>query len=338
MSFACVLLLGTSAAYGQHPTAIPSTVNPGDRNAQSEERAMVKAIEAAFNDPKDVNKGIRDAVRKAAQRPSADQESTVLLEVRRRYLSTPQHDEVVLQELRKMYTNPTPAQEDAVLAEASRLGRVPTGTVSDSTLADLAVRMFRKFDRDRDGALEAAEMPTPLTRNLTNWDRDWDGKIETKEYWEYFQKGYKDVYSKVMAGQIPIRVRSQRSARSAPVPATRNPNPTPPPIKPVTEPEVKPRPVYRAGHLPEGLPKWFANLDADKDGQIGLYEWREDGRAIKDFLEMDQNADGLLTPEEELAWDKEHSEEVAKATKQSAYPPRIGAEKSVKAAKSTSKK
>lgn len=47
-----------------------------------------------------------------------------------------------------------------------------------------------------------------------------------------------------------------------------------------------------------GVPGWFADLDADKDGQIALHEWRKAGRAIDAFMKMDLDADGLLTKEE----------------------------------------
>jgi hypothetical protein len=62
--------------------------------------------------------------------------------------------------------------------------------------------------------------------------------------------------------------------------------------------------VYRPGNLPRDLPPWFAQLDRDEDGQVGLYEWLETGRSADDFLKMDANADGLLTPEEVLRFER----------------------------------
>src|SRR5262249_15447941 len=49
-----------------------------------------------------------------------------------------------------------------------------------------------------------------------------------------------------------------------------------------------------------GLPDWFAKLDTDKDGQIGLYEWLAAKKPIDEFKDMDRNGDGFLTPEEVL--------------------------------------
>jgi hypothetical protein len=56
--------------------------------------------------------------------------------------------------------------------------------------------------------------------------------------------------------------------------------------------------VYRAGKLPEGLPAWFAPLDTDHDGQVGLYEWVRGGRPVEPYRTMDSNGDGLLTMSE----------------------------------------
>ena len=58
--------------------------------------------------------------------------------------------------------------------------------------------------------------------------------------------------------------------------------------------------LARPGKLPPGLPGWFAEYDADSDGQVGLYEWRRKGRPIKEFVPMDRNEDGYLTPKEVL--------------------------------------
>jgi hypothetical protein len=62
--------------------------------------------------------------------------------------------------------------------------------------------------------------------------------------------------------------------------------------------------VYKYGNLPKELPAWFAQLDTDKDGQVGLYEWKKGGGDIRKFMEMDRNGDGFLTVEEVLRYQK----------------------------------
>jgi Ca2+-binding EF-hand superfamily protein len=52
------------------------------------------------------------------------------------------------------------------------------------------------------------------------------------------------------------------------------------------------------GKLPKGLPAWFHDLDTDGDGQIGLFEWREEGWDLAEFRHCDRNGDGFITPEE----------------------------------------
>lgn len=65
------------------------------------------------------------------------------------------------------------------------------------------------------------------------------------------------------------------------------------------EEEEKPV-VYRFGNMPKEVPSWFEQLDGDKDGQIGLYEWRSARRNTQDFEDFDLNGDGYVTAEEWL--------------------------------------
>ena len=66
----------------------------------------------------------------------------------------------------------------------------------------------------------------------------------------------------------------------------------------VVTPAEPPRPAARAGRPPEGLPEWFSRLDTDRDGQLGLYEWRKSGRPLEEFFRMDRNGDGFVTAAE----------------------------------------
>ncbi|HEX6984801.1 MAG TPA: hypothetical protein VF170_05465 [Planctomycetaceae bacterium] len=62
----------------------------------------------------------------------------------------------------------------------------------------------------------------------------------------------------------------------------------------------------RAGYKPAerprvtlDLPDAYRDRDEDGDGQIGLYEWRDwDRTRIDEFLLLDRNGDGFLTPKE----------------------------------------
>ena len=58
--------------------------------------------------------------------------------------------------------------------------------------------------------------------------------------------------------------------------------------------------VYRFGNMPKEVPSWFEQYDTDKDGQIGLYEWRSAGKRTDEFEEYDLNSDGYITADEWL--------------------------------------
>ena len=60
--------------------------------------------------------------------------------------------------------------------------------------------------------------------------------------------------------------------------------------------------AIRFGKLPDGLPDWFEQLDTDKDGNVGLYEWLADKRTMSEFMAMDLDGDGLLAPQEWLRY------------------------------------
>ncbi len=65
--------------------------------------------------------------------------------------------------------------------------------------------------------------------------------------------------------------------------------------------------AMRYGKLPKDLPSWFEQDDTDKDGQIGLYEWRKAGKDIQDFMNMDLNNDGFITADEYLRFTRQQS-------------------------------
>ena len=52
--------------------------------------------------------------------------------------------------------------------------------------------------------------------------------------------------------------------------------------------------------LPEGLPEWFAEKDADEDGQVMMYEYSHSwsDATVAEFMKYDLNGDGVITPDE----------------------------------------
>jgi Ca2+-binding EF-hand superfamily protein len=140
----------------------------------------------------------------------------------------------------------------------------------ETDLEKEAEKMFRKLDRDSDVFLTVEEMPEALRSERASWDADRNDLIDLNEYKPYFLN----------------RLRRVNAGIDETEPATSD------------DPHGRYR-VHRAGRLPKELPAWFARLDVDRDGQIGLYEWRHVW-PIAEFLVLDTNGDGLLTPDEML--------------------------------------
>jgi hypothetical protein len=67
------------------------------------------------------------------------------------------------------------------------------------------------------------------------------------------------------------------------------------------------QPPARKAAAPQ-VPDWFAKLDLDGDGQVGLYEWKKAGRAVAEFLAIDENRDGFIEVRELLAYMAAHPE------------------------------
>jgi Ca2+-binding EF-hand superfamily protein len=158
------------------------------------------------------------------------------------------------------------------------------GSGSDSrSPADIeaqAREQFKKFDTDGNGSLSeeemraASKMGSRIYDDRKRFDKNNNGTIEEDEYIEY----YKDRMSR----------NNRQGEKDSAAPAE----------------EDKPPVVYRVGNLPKGLPPWFEQYDRDKDGQVGLYEWKAMGRPTAEFLAMDANGDGFVTVEELLRYQK----------------------------------
>src|SRR5262249_18277951 len=147
---------------------------------------------------------------------------------------------------------------------------------------------FHRLDRNGDGLLSFDEMPEALRSERSTWDANRDGFIDRDEYRAYYRARLQQgVTERAARRGSPSWQDGGRGASAGPVGQD--------------EEDRKPA-AYRVGKLPKELPSWFAELGTDKDGQIGLYEWKVSGRPITEFQQMDRNDDGFLTVEEVLRY------------------------------------
>jgi hypothetical protein len=137
---------------------------------------------------------------------------------------------------------------------------------------DAAAKIFNGLDRNKSGALEESELTDSLRSMAPQFDVNRNGLLEYEEYREYFRarmSGYRDNPTSLQAGPPEPRSASKSDAPKA---------------------DVAPKP-----ESPVPLPKWYHELDEDRDGQVGLYEWRTQ-RPLGEFTVIDRDGDGLLTP------------------------------------------
>lgn len=150
-----------------------------------------------------------------------------------------------------------------------------------------AKREFDRRDENGDGKLNLDEMSQLLRAEYKQWDKDNDETINWEEFKPYF-------LSKVQSSDNRDR-KDNRDNRD-------NRDNLAPGMIVIDQSELDKRPVvYRAGKLPPDLPDWFKQADTDTDGQVGLYEWRQNlKKSFEEFQGMDRNNDGFLTAEEVL--------------------------------------
>ena len=140
---------------------------------------------------------------------------------------------------------------------------------------------FRRKDYNGDNLLTPEEMEPRLKEGLQSWDKNRDNLISMDEFLPFFMS--------------KMNERGGGAASFNPVTII------------IEEELLNKRPtMFRAGKdVPKEI-RWFAELDTDKDGQVSFYEWRKAKKELDEFTEYDRNADGLMTAEEALHYQKKN--------------------------------
>jgi hypothetical protein len=162
-----------------------------------------------------------------------------------------------------------------------------TGSINTDVWSNAAESSFRRRDTNNDGYLDWNEMTDELRAELDLWDKDGNRMIDLNEYKAYYiaRREQQMAERNAAAYDRSAYNRAPMSAPMAPAP---------------TQPAEERRPlVYTYKNIPKEL-KWFQDLDRDKDGQVGLYEWKLSGRSMEEFRKYDRNNDGFITVEEVL--------------------------------------
>lgn len=175
--------------------------------------------------------------------------------------------------IQRLELGPVPSIRREEFARYARKALIPGNPPANGNMTDPnedADKVFRVLDRDGDGVLQREEFTSKLRDDRVRADADANGRIDKTEYREFFRRRV------TVAVETAGAKAGDANGRGADAKAAGKPG------KGVT------------------LPDWFTTLDADKDMQIALHEWRKGGKSIAVYMEMDLDGDGLLTREEYL--------------------------------------
>ncbi len=158
--------------------------------------------------------------------------------------------------------------------------------VTDEDKREAAERM-RRYDRNRDGFLTKDELSSRFSGNPMDFDRNRDGKLSESELAVR--------YARRREGE-----EEARAVRSDPRRSRTDQKPSEPPD--IFNGRKSYRVVESARKLPEGLPRFFTDRDANGDGQVTMAEyaseWNES--VIAEYFRSDLNGDGIITTGEAM--------------------------------------
>ncbi len=177
-------------------------------------------------------------------------------------------------------------EEPAPLMGFGATAEMLSVTVTDADKREAAERM-RRYDRNRDGFLTKNELSSRFAGNPMDFDRNRDGKLSVSE----------------MAVRYARRREGEEAAKSARSSGQRRGR--------QANKDQEPADVYNgrksyrnatARKLPEGLPGFFTDKDANDDGQVTMAEFSSEWNAevVAEYFSSDLNGDGIITAAEAI--------------------------------------
>ncbi|MEM6470381.1 MAG: EF-hand domain-containing protein [Planctomycetota bacterium] len=149
-----------------------------------------------------------------------------------------------------------------------------------------ARRTLERYDRNRDQVLTKDELSSRFSGNPMDFDRNKDGRLTASELAVRY------------ARRREVRSESENDDRDRRSDRNRGGS--------VEMPDVYGgRRSYRVEgelKLPEGLPGFFSEKDANGDGQVEMSEFTTDWseESVAEFFQSDLNRDGVITPKEAI--------------------------------------
>lgn len=149
-----------------------------------------------------------------------------------------------------------------------------------------AAEVMRRYDRNNNGFVDKDELTRQFAGNPLDFDRNRDGRLSMDELAVRYARR-RVIAEEAKQEKAKDAGRGERK-REVEVPD-----------------EFGDRRSYRvtdARRSPEGLPGYFVDKDANRDGQVAMAEFTDqwDDEKIKAFFDLDFNRDGVITSDEAL--------------------------------------
>lgn len=163
--------------------------------------------------------------------------------------------------------------------------------------------MFSRIDTDGDGSLSSAEINNSFVSRMLR-DVDTSSGLSRDQFLEEMQRA-RERFGRGGRDRGDSDRRRDRSDGDGDRGAGTSGDGSAPPAA-----SGAPTPAPANGTAPAGTPAArvrvtidlqadLLSADTDRDGQLGLYEWRRSaGRSLREFQQLDLNGDGFVTPRE----------------------------------------